>query len=118
MFLFVFLYLLENFLINFLDLTLIRNVFSEYYHDDLFLVSFSFKTYQFVLTLLVAFLVIQMQSPTVAAVKKNPQIIMFLFQSMLLMCCFMFGCFLYELTYEKAEVRSKIFKSEISKVLF
>lgn len=39
------LYLVENFLINLIDLALIRTVYSEYYHDELMLDSFSFKTF-------------------------------------------------------------------------
>lgn len=43
--LFLVLYFLENFLINFMDFAIVRSVFSEYYHDDLFLDSFSFRTF-------------------------------------------------------------------------
>lgn len=73
--LFLVFYFLENFLINLLDLVLIKNVYSDYYHDDLFLSYFSFKAHQLVLTLLVAFMITQMQAPTVALVKKTPEVI-------------------------------------------
>jgi hypothetical protein len=115
---FTLMYLFENFLINFLDLVFIRNVFSDYYHDDLFLDSFSFKSWQIFLTLLVCFVISQMQVPSVEVVKKNPKSIMFLFQCVIIGCLFMVGSFLYELTYEKADVRAKVFKSEISKIFF
>lgn len=115
---FLFLYFTENFLINFLDLVVVRSVFSEYYHDDMFLDSFSFRTFQFVLTALVAFMVSQMASPSITGIKKNPEIISFLFQSSCVLHLMMLACFLYELTYEKADIRARIFKSEISKVLF
>lgn len=59
-----------------------------------------------------------MQDPRIAAIKKNPNIIMFLFDITIALCFCMFACFLYELTYEKAAVRAKVFKSEISKVFF
>lgn len=41
-----------------------------------------------------------------------------MFNCVLALHLFMLACFLYELTYEKADVRARIFKSEISKVLF
>ncbi len=43
---FIFLYLSQNFMVNMIDLLVFKNKFDNYYHDNDFLKSFSYKLYQ------------------------------------------------------------------------
>ncbi|CDW75090.1 UNKNOWN [Stylonychia lemnae] len=116
---FIFLYLTQNFVVNLIDLLVFKAYLnSGYYHDDDFLKSFSYKVFQAFISLLFSALYSQSIYPTHQKILLAPQILEDLFLMTIPSCFMMLFCFLYELTYEPAGKRTRIYKTELTKVFF
>lgn len=78
--------------------------------------SFSFKVHMFTLCVVLAFVCGQIFLPTVEWVKKVPELLPELFGFTLLVCISMFLTFLYELTSYDPIKRTRLFRTELTKV--
>ena len=108
-------YLCLNFWVNLTDL-LYSGVIHDYYHDEFFLTSVSYKLHQVTLCAVLAFVVSEMMSPS-AQVANNAHILSHTFTATVPIALSQALCFMYELTWYASERRIKVFKTEISKVL-
>ena len=108
-------YLSLNFWVNLTDL-LYSGVIHDYYHDEFFLTSVSYKLHQVTLCAVLAYVVSEMMAPS-DSVTKHAQILSHTFSATVLVAFSLALCFMYELTWYASERRIKVFKTEISKVL-
>lgn len=90
--------------------------FNQYYHDDDMQNSFSFKVHMLVLCAILAFVCGQIFLPTVGCIAKVPELLPELFGFSLLVCISMFLTFLYELTSYDPVKRTRLFRTELTKV--
>jgi hypothetical protein len=89
-----------------------------YYHDDDFLRSFSYKVYQAFIGLLFAGLFGQSFQPTLQSLTVAPELLKSLFLMTLPASVLLLLNFLFELTAEEPDVRSLVYRSELTKVYF
>jgi hypothetical protein len=87
-----------------------------YYHDDDMLNSFSFKVHMFLLCSLLAFVSSQILLPSFDIFKKVPELLPELFNFSIPLCISMFLTFLYELTSYDPIKRTRLFRTELTKV--
>lgn len=114
-------YLTQNFMVNCLDFMMFRKLHSDslgYYHDQDFLKSFSYKTYQAFLCLLFALLFGQSFQPSHEAITISPSLLADLFHLTMPVSVMMLIAFLYELTGANADARASVYKTELMKVFF
>ena len=121
---FAFYYLSCNLCVNLTDFVWRKQYMGiEYYHDDEFSMSFSYRTHQFILFALLALVSSQLLCP---GLQQDSQIgahfeaftegIRLVFYASVPISISLIVSFLLELTSWKAEVRGKIFKTELVKV--
>ena len=119
LFFFIGIYLGQNFVVNCLDwLVFKRAMPGGYYHDDQFLRSFSYKVYQAFIGLMFAVLFGQSFQPTLPALTVAPELLKTLFILTMPASVMLLLTFLFELTAEEPDVRSLIYRSELTKVYF
>ena len=114
---FIFLYLSQNFIVNSLDYLLFKN-YRTYYHDDHFLLSFSYKVYQLAITALLSLLFGWSFVPPFPQILIAPEFLLYMFMASIPMCICMLMSFLFELTAEEPDMRSVIYRTELAKVFF
>jgi len=120
---FVVFYTCINFLVNLMDFLYNRLYRSlNYYHDDDFVLSFSYKTHQLVLVagltfIFGCFVSKEKDFPKALQVfSKVPEIVTCIHGCSILVCVSMLLTFLLELTWSSPNKRNKIFKTELTKV--
>jgi hypothetical protein len=114
-------YISQNFLVNCLDFLMFRKLHSDahgYYHDEDFLRSFAYKSYQAFLCLLFACLFGQSFHPSHEALTLQPSLLSDLFHLTIPASLVMVLAFLYELTAARADARSNLYRTELAKVFF
>ena len=116
-FYFIFIYLSQNFIVNSLDYLLFRNL-RIYYHDDHFLLSFSYKVFQFTICSLLSLLFGWSFVPPFKQLLIAPELLLYMFLLSVPMCIMMLLTFLFELTAEEPDMRSIIYRTELAKVFF
>lgn len=95
---------------------LYNGLIMEYYHDEFFVSSFSYKTHQFVLIGLVAVTGSELMSPS-KLTENRPKLITHLHRTQIPVSLSLLLTFLYELTWYTPQKRLKVFRTEINKVL-
>ena len=118
---FVGIYLSQNFLVNCLDFLMFRKLHSDahgYYHDEDFLRSFAYKSYQAFLCILFACLFGQSFHPSHEALTLQPSLLSDLFHLTIPASLVMVLAFLYELTAARADARANLYRTELTKVFF
>lgn len=119
LFFFIGIYLTQNFAVNCLDWIIFKRAMpGGYYHDDDFLRSFSYKVYQAFIGLLFAGLFGQSFQPTLQTLTVAPELLKSLFLMTLPASVLLLLNFLFELTAEEPDVRSLVYRSELTKVYF
>jgi hypothetical protein len=95
---------------------LYNGLIMEYYHDEFFVSSFSYKTHQLVLVGLVAVTGSELMSPS-KLTNNRPKLITHLHRTMIPVSLSLLLTFLYELTWYTPQKRLRVFRTEIAKVL-
>ena len=116
-FYFIFIYLSQNFIVNSLDYLLFRNL-RTYYHDEHFLLSFSYKIFQFTMCSLLSLLFGWSFVPPFQQLLIAPELLLYMFLLSVPMCIMMLLTFLFELTAEEPDMRNIIYRTELAKVFF
>lgn len=112
--LFAVIYISLNFWVNLTDF-LYTGLFKEFYHDEFFLTSFSYKVHQIALSSILAFLTGELMSPKHTA--ECPSSLTHIFTASIFVSISLMLSFIQELTWYTAGKRIKVFKTEITKVL-
>lgn len=112
---FIVIYLTVTCWVNLTDY-LYNGLIMEYYHDEFFVSSFSYKTHQFVLVGLVAVTGSELMSPS-ELTENRPKLITHLHRTQIPVSLSLLLTFLYELTWYTPQKRLKVFRTEINKVL-
>lgn len=113
--LFVTTYLSLNFWVNLTDF-LYTGLIKNYYHDEFFLTSFSYKINQLVLCAILAYTVSELMAPSDCIV-EHPRSLSVIMSASFAVCVSLMLTFTYELTWYTAEKRMRVFKTEVTKVL-
>ena len=88
----------------------------EYYHDEFFVSSFSYKVHQVILVGLAAGTCSELMSPSALTVNR-PKLITHLHRTQIPVSVSLLLTFLYELTWYTPQKRLRVFRTEITKVL-
>ena len=108
-------YLTLNLWVNVTDF-LYTGLIKEYYHDEFFLMSFSYKIHQLFLCATLAFILNEMINTSVLIVDR-PRLLSFIFSTSIAVSISLFITFSYELTWYTPLKRLKVFKTEVTKIL-
>ena len=112
---FVLVYLNVTLWVNLTDF-LFSGLIMEYYHDEFFLSSFSYKIHHLVLCAIVAFIGSEFMNPSRISQNK-PKVLTHLQRTTIPISISFLFTFLYELTWYTPLQRLKVFRTEITKVL-
>jgi hypothetical protein len=113
--LFVWIYLSLNFWVNLTDF-IYTGLIKEYYHDEFFATSFSYKMHQLCLCGILAYVTAQLMMPS-PKMQDNPMKLSMTFTASVGVSASLMFTFIQELTWYTASKRLKIYKTEIAKVL-
>lgn len=112
---FVVIYLTVTFWVNLTDY-IFNGLIMDYYHDEFFVSSFSYKIHQLVLVTLVAVIGSEFMSPSKLTANR-PKLLTHLHRTQIPVSLSLLLTFLYELTWYTPQKRLRVFRTEIAKVL-
>lgn len=108
-------YMMQNFIVNSIDYLVFKQAMG-YYNDELFLQMFSYKLFQAAICLVLGFVYAETIKPSIPFITEHPAIIVTIFKWTIPLSICMLGSFLIELTFYNHHQRSKVFKTELTKV--